>query len=193
MARAGARALIVVVTIFATATAAPPLAAQSTSSAGATRTDKAAPVDSSGTVLETDLNRLRLKLATGGSLKLELPQDDPTFRVDVEAKLPSIETWLGDLKALHRGPITAPAYHAEFLDMVTPREATASFTSGELLQVLVTGLLGGLAGRALTGAVKNAVASARDERACGEVRTTLIDLNRERIAAGLDPVPVPMC
>jgi hypothetical protein len=143
--------------------------------------------------LDHDLERIRRGLARGELLNWELPKDRPVFRVEVEAELPDISTWLGDPRALRGGPFVFPSYHAEFLRMVTPAEATASFTNGELAQVLATGVAGGLALQGIIGAVKGAIAGARRRAACEEVRESLQQLNMERAAAGLSPVPVPEC
>jgi hypothetical protein len=111
----------------------------------------------------------------------------------VESALPPIEAWLGDVRKLGAGPSVGPSFHQEFLKMVTPSDARASFTSGELLQVLLTGLAGAWAQRAAASAITHAVQGERQQTACEEVRGTMLDLNRERIQAGLVPVAVPDC
>lgn len=77
--------------------------------------------------------------------------------------------------------------------MVTPPEARASFTNGELLQVLLTGLVGKLAARAVAGKLKSVQQANAELAACEEVRLTLLELNVQRQIVGLPPEPVKTC
>lgn len=175
--------------------AAPPLAAQPPVASGAA-VGAAAPASSQDdpSDFEYDLERVREELARQGSgVNWNLPDGTPVFRVDIQKKMPGIEAIIGDVKALQRGPWVSSPYHQEFLDMVTPRDVRNSFTNSELLQVLATGLAGGLALQGITSAIKNYVNGSRTREACDAVRTTLLDLNRDRVAAGLEPVFVPGC
>jgi hypothetical protein len=173
-----------------------PLAAQEPADRGAAATTAApspqSPADPASN-LTLDLERIREGLARSVDYRWTLPKDLPVFRLDIREKLPGIEALIGELEQLRRGPFVASPYHQEFLDLVTPPEARASFTSGELLQVMLTGLAGRLALHGLSNAIKDAIASGREREACQAVRWTLTDLNREREAAGLSPVHVPAC
>lgn len=144
-----------------------------------------------------DLERIRDGLAREHRLVWNLDRMPlAMFRVNVEGELPDIETWLGDVRALQVGNVTTPYYHAEFLGMITPKDLQASYTNGEMAQLLATGVAGGLALRGLAGlvsAVKGAVAAGRRTEACREVADSLTGLNAERVKAGLAPVPVPEC
>jgi hypothetical protein len=194
MARAGASARMVLMAALATVTAAAfPLAAQSSSTAGAAAPATAPPTGQPVATFQPDLDRIREGLAKDERLRLDLPRDLPTYRVDIESKLPPIEAWLGDIRKLGAGPRVGPSFHQEFLNMVTPSDARASFTNGELLQVLATSLAFAWGQHTLINAIKGAVQSERSQDACAEVRHTLFELNRERVEAGLLPVFVPSC
>jgi hypothetical protein len=194
MTRTVALALLVVAAIV-TGPAAPPLAAQTPSTGAA---GGAAAPDAGGSGSEAaypyDLEHIREQLSRPSTgIDWELPEGTPVFRVDIQNRMPGIEAILGDVKALQRGPWVSSPYHQEFLDLVTPPEARASFTNSELLQVLATGLAGGLALQGLTNAIKSYVRGNRTREACDAVRTTLTELNRDRADAGLAPVYVPEC
>jgi hypothetical protein len=197
MARVVGRALCVLALGLSSAPTAPPLAAQ-TADAGV-RPPVPVPTRPSAAdaerpeTIELDLDRIRQALKRSDSLKLDLPEGTPVFRVDVEGRLPDLRAWLGDPRQLRAGPYAGSPYHQEFLDMVTPPEARASFTNGELAQVLATGLAGGLALRGLLNAISGAIASGRSREACEEVQRTLEALNQERARAGLAPVSLPGC
>jgi hypothetical protein len=198
MRRSAAAGLVSLTVAVAAVAAASPLAAQSSSTSGAANTGVAAPAARTRpadptTTLTFDLDRIRRAVQRHPRLVLTLPEAAPMFRVDIEGRLPSIEAWIGDPKSLHRGPTVSSPYHSEFLNMVTPPEATASFTNTELLQVVITGLLGKLALHTATQALKNAASARRRGEACEEVRLTVVDLNRERERRGLLPVPLPDC
>jgi hypothetical protein len=142
---------------------------------------------------DPDLERIREGLARGKPLDLDLPPGTATFRMEIEGTLPDISTWLGDVRALHAGPVVMSPYHAEFLRMVTPPDIRASLTNGEVAQLLATGVAGGLALRQVFAALRNALAAGRSVRACDLVRQDLIDLNFSRAREGLPPVNLPIC
>jgi hypothetical protein len=154
----------------------------------------AAPAPPDALKLQHDLERIRRELVRPSRLNPRLPPDfKPMFRVDVQEKFPDIHAWLGEPGELKAPQMSMPSAHAEFLRMVTPSDATASFSNSELLQVLVTGLLGKLALQSITTGIRGAIDGNRTREACLEVRQSLIDLNYERLRAGLGPVPVPDC
>jgi hypothetical protein len=142
---------------------------------------------------DPDLERIREGLARGEPLDLDLPAETATFRMEIEGTLPDISTWLGDMRALHAGPVVMSPYHAEFLRMVTPPDIRASLTNGEVAQLLATGVAGGLALRQVFAALGSALAAGRSVRACDLVRQDLIDLNIARARQGLLPVNLPAC
>lgn len=173
--------------------AASPLSAQTIPLAGVDSSSSTpAPSSTVTEPLAFDLNRVRHGLATRKGI-FSRRRDIPVFRVEITEKMPPLEAWLGDPKKLWRGPFTASPYHQEFLDMVTPPEARASFTSGELLQVLLTGLAGKLAARAVASKLKSVKQASAELAACEEVRQTLLDLNAQRALVGLPPEPVRSC
>lgn len=191
MARAGAGILLPF--IVAWATVVPTAATPAAQPAPPVEPDTQEQAEAADTPAH-DLERIRRGLARGDSiLDLSLPEGTPVFRVSIEQKLPGIEAWLGDLKYLRGGPVVGSRTHREFLDMVTPQDAVASFTNGELLQVMLTGLAGGLALRGILNSVQSGLASRTERKSCEEVRQALRDLNRDRATAGLGPVPVPQC
>jgi hypothetical protein len=198
MVRTGARGLAVLVMALATLAAVPPLAAQPAAGSGAAWEAPAAPPgiiagDAGPAWPLYDLDRIREQLARPRTLALALPDDLPTFHVQIDEEMPGIETWLGDLSELAAGPPVGPAFHQQYLAMTTPPNARAAFTNGELLQVLATSLAGHYAMRGITDFFTGLVSEARSARACNEVRGTLVDLNQVRARAGLVPVPVPEC
>lgn len=192
MARGSVHALTWLVTLTMAVAAVSPLSAQTIPLAGVGSSSPTPAISDTDQSLPHDLDRIRRGLTTRKGVFV-LHRDVPVFRVEIREKLPGIEAWLGDPKALWRGPFTMSPYHQEFLDMVTPPEARASFTSGELLQILLTGLAGKLAARALDRKLRTLRAESAANQACQEVRQTLVDLNIQRQLVGLPAEPLNVC
>jgi hypothetical protein len=141
--------------------------------------------------LPVDLEKIQRELARQpaivmGSGDVAADSGLPTFRVQIEAKAPSIHDILGP--DYLRGPVEAGAMtHQEFLDMVTPVQVRgyAAFSNGQAATVAITSL-------AMQWALKTALEKfneARDERAKAEARKEVQDaleaLRQARLAAGL--------
>jgi hypothetical protein len=169
MARS-ARAALVVVAVLTAGPAAPPLAAQPSNGAGAAGGAAApAPADEPpDAAYQYDLDQIREGLSRPPSgIDWAPPGGIPVFRVDIQDRAPGIEAIVGDIRALRRGPWASSPYHQQFLDMVTPPEARASFTNSELLQVLGTGLAGGRRASPARSGITSAVhGAARPARRC---------------------------
>jgi hypothetical protein len=127
---------------------------------------------------------------------LNLVPSRPLFRIEVIELRPrwfDVEIdWTDGRRGLPT-PST-PAWHGQFLGMVTPREAQAfgAFTGTDLLQVMATSLVQGLATQAVTSTVRNVLRERREAEARREVDEAIARWKREREAAAqedADPEP----
>lgn len=165
--------------------------------APAPRTDKVGAPQSNGArpinpdALPVDIEKIQRELGRQPAIVLgrgDVGEDSglPTFRVQVEAKAPSIYEILGPNYL--RGPVPAGAMtHQEFLNMVTPDEVRgyAAFTNGQAATVAITSL-------AMQWALKTALEKWQDasnERAKAEARKEVQEaleaLRKARLEAGL--------
>jgi len=137
------------------------------------------PVDVSE--LPIDLNRIQTQLAQPRDINLDLLR--PTFRTSVIERRPrwfdEID-WMEDLRGM---PTPAgPAWHTEFLNMVTPPEARmyGAYTNSELLQVAATSLLQAIGANTVTNAIKTAVRNRKAEAVKREVDEAIEQWKREQ-------------
>jgi hypothetical protein len=120
--------------------------------------------------LPIDLGRIQTQLAQPRDINVDLLR--PTFRTSVTERRPR---WFDEMDWLEgiRGVPTpsAPAWHSEFLNMVTPPEARmyGAYTNSELLQVAATSLLQALSANTVANAIKGAVRNRKEEAARREV------------------------
>jgi hypothetical protein len=144
-------------------------AQQDQPSPGATPPEQAAPpVDVSE--LPIDLSRIQTKLAQPREINLDLLR--PTFRTSVIERRPrwfDEMDWLEEVRGLPAP--TSPAWHTEFLNMVTPPEARmyGAYTNSELVQVAATSLLQAIGANTVANAIKGAVRNRKEEAAKREV------------------------
>jgi len=121
--------------------------------------------------LPVSVPRVQRELQRPQTLNLEATE--PLFRVEVTAERPRWLTeidWLGTEDRV--GPIVPhPTPHEQFLARVTPQLAQPyqGFSQGELLQVVITSFLQGLAMREAAEALKDELRRRREEEARREV------------------------
>ena len=121
--------------------------------------------------LPVSVPRVQRELQRPQTLNLEATE--PLFRVEVTAERPRWLTeidWLGTEDRV--GPIVPhPTPHEQFLARVTPQLAQPyqAFSQGELLQVVITSFLQGLAMREAAEALKDELRRRREEEARREV------------------------
>jgi hypothetical protein len=131
--------------------------------------------------LPIDVNRIQTQLAQPRDINLDLLR--PTFRTSVIERRPrwfdEID-WLEDVRGMPTP--TGPAWHTEFLNMVTPPEARmyGAYTSSELLQVAATSLLQALAANTVANAIKTAVRNRKEEAAKREVDEAIEQWKQEQ-------------
>jgi hypothetical protein len=118
---------------------------------------------------------------------LNLIPSRPLFRIEVIEVRPRWFDVEIDWTEGRRGLPTprTPVWHSEFLGMVTPREAQSfgAFTGTDLLQVMATSLVQGLATQAVTSTVRNVLRERREAEAKREVDEAIARWKREREAA----------
>lgn len=121
--------------------------------------------------LPVSVPRVQRELQRPQTLNLEATE--PLFRVEVTAERPRWLTdidWLGTEDRI--GPIVPhPTPHQQFLARVTPQLAQPyqAFSQGELLQVVITSFLQGLAMKEGAQALKDELQRRREEAARREV------------------------
>lgn len=128
------------------------------------------------------LERIKNRLAQEPSLVL--PSEPPMFSVYIEAKLPSLDSFLGP--GWTHGPALPMAMsHREFLDMVTPKVAQpyGSFGPKELAVLLPQAMATGLLVNYLPSAIKGFINDRRAAAARREVLEVLAELERRRLEA----------
>ena len=135
-------------------------------------------------VLPISLARISEEL--GKTPALELGATRPTFRVQIFGTRPRWTTpidWLGTADG-RRPPAGAP-WHTQFVDMVTPPEARGfgAFQGTDLLQVMGTSLVQGLAAGAVIGKIKSTVKERRERKAREEVDAAIAAWRTEQDAA----------
>lgn len=136
--------------------------------------------------LPVSLDRIREALERAPQPVITLPQQ-PSFSIVIEGELPQFEDFVqpGELQTF---ALPNAMSHQEFLSMVTPSEyrSFSSFTSGELAQVVATGVAGSLALSAVTKALKEGWRARRERSARDEVDAVLEALRErdEAAAAG---------
>jgi hypothetical protein len=134
--------------------------------------------------------RIRRELGRPEVIRLSAFDDGrPVYRVEVEGQLPKFTDFLAEGERLG-GPVAwGGLTHNEFLSMVTPKQAQpyGAFTNGDLLQVLATSFLTGLAfqgaakgGGALVQGVRGAIRSRQERAAREEVYRVVQELERRR-------------
>jgi hypothetical protein len=119
----------------------------------------------------------QIKAAVLKETNLQLRGDPLTFRMTIEAKIPSVAEMLGNYD-LKYGPVpNAPLRHAEYLNMVTPQElyGSAGIRAYELLQGAIVNWLG----KAL---INKAIAELREARTEREVQEIRARIERELAA-----------
>jgi hypothetical protein len=140
--------------------------------------------------LPVSLQRIREALERSPTSVLKLP-DQPVFQVIIEGKLPEFADFVapGELQ-INAMPVAMT--HREFLTMATPEEARsfASFTNGELAQVVATGVAAGLAMSAISQAIRSGWHGWREQRAREEVEA-VVEALRQRDEAKASPAPPP--
>ena len=140
--------------------------------------------------LPVSLQRIREALERSPTSVLKLP-DQPVFQVVIEGKLPEFQDFVapGELQ-ISAMPVAMT--HREFLTMATPEEARsfASFTNGELAQVVATGVAAGLAMSAISQAIRSGWHARREQRAREEVEA-VVEALRKRDEATAAPAPPP--
>jgi hypothetical protein len=144
-----------------------------------------APIDPVPADLPVSLDRIREALERAPQPVIVLPEQ-PSFSIVIEGKLPNFEDFVepGELQSF---AMPSALSHQEFLSMVTPTDYRAPFTSGELAQVVATGIAGSLAMSAITKAVKEGWRARRERRAQDEVEAVLEALwERDGAAAERD-------
>jgi hypothetical protein len=109
----------------------------------------------------------------------------PIFRLEIFGERRTLLgpiDWLGSRDGRFRAG--GPAWHDQFLAMVTPPEAQSfgAFTGGELLQVAVTSFAQALATRGIVGAVTKAIRTRRERQAEAEVDAAIAAWKAERAA-----------
>lgn len=166
-----------------TAPAEPAAPARTPSSAGATAEQ------ASEAELPVSLDRIREGLERPDTLaRAAARADRPTFRVDIEGKLPSFAEFIGEGESLSGPAPYGGMTHNEFLSMVTPPQVRSfgASTNGDLLQVLATSLLSALAVQGASSAIARIpsfIRSARERAAREEVRQVLAELERRQAEA----------
>jgi hypothetical protein len=119
----------------------------------------------------------QIKAAVLKETNLQLRSDPLTFRMTIEARIPSVAEMLGNYD-LKFGPVpNAPMRHAEYLNMVTPQELYGSggIRAYELLQGAIVNWLG----KAL---IRKAIDELRDARTEREVQEIRARIERELAA-----------
>lgn len=119
----------------------------------------------------------QIKAAVLKETNLQLRGDPLTFRMTIEAKIPSVAEMLGNYD-LKFGPVAnAPMRHSEYLNMVTPQElyGSAGIRAYELLQGAIVNWLG----KAL---INKAIAELREARTEREVQEIRARIERELAA-----------
>ena len=140
--------------------------------------------------LPVSLDRIREALERAPQRVIVLPEQ-PSFSIVIEGKLPDFEDFVepGELRSF---AMPSALSHQEFLSMVTPTDYRAPFTSGELAQVVATGIAASLAMSAVTRAVREGWRARRERNARGEVNAVLEALReRDGAAAAGDSRPPP--
>jgi hypothetical protein len=138
----------------------------------------AQPQDSPKTEPKVDVDELpvsvpRVQRELQRPQTLNLEATEPLFRIEVTADRPRWLTeidWLGTQDRV--GPIVPhPTPHEQFLARVTPQLAQPyqAFSQGELLQVVITSFLQGLAMKQGVQALKDELRRRREEEARREV------------------------
>ena len=139
----------------------------------------APPVDVSE--LPIDLSRIQTQLAQPREINLDLLR--PTFRTSVIERRPrwfdEID-WMEEVRGMPTP--TGPAWHTEFLNMVTPPEARlyGAYTNAELLQVATTSLLQAIGANTVVNAIKTAVRNRKEEAAKREVDEAIEQWKQEQ-------------
>jgi hypothetical protein len=134
--------------------------------------------------LPVSVDRIQQQLEHPPAINLELTR--PVFRAEIVARRPlwvgSID-WLGDQAKLPQP--TSPAWHDEFLSMVTPPQARlyGQANNGELLQLVATSFVQAAMTRALVGKIREAASARRAAEARREVDEALSDWQRTQDAA----------
>jgi hypothetical protein len=134
--------------------------------------------------LPLSLERIAEQLEEPPALRLDTTQ--PTFRVQIYGQR---QLWLGDIDWLGTADgRRAPAgvqWHDQFLNMTTPPQARSfgAFEGTDLLQVMVTSLVQGLATETVAGAIKAAIRERRERQAKEEVDAAIAAWKKEREAA----------
>jgi hypothetical protein len=151
---------------------------------GATAEAGTPPPEQAGEI-PIDLERIRKLLAQQPPLEL-LPKDRPIFRISVYEDAFRMPDFQAYLKTLKIPPMAGGPWHHQFLSMVTPKEIAASYTSGENLQMALTGLAWALAmrgGVSAIGHIRNAFYDAEVARIRAEIQRELDALKAVNDAA----------
>jgi hypothetical protein len=134
--------------------------------------------------LPLSLDRIAGRLEQPPGLRLDTTR--PTFRVQIVGQR---QIWLGDIDWLgtadgHKAPSGVP-WHDQFLNMTTPPQARSfgAFEGTDLLQVMATSLVQGLATETVAGAIKAAIRERRERQAKEEVDAAIAAWKKEREAA----------
>lgn len=135
--------------------------------------------------LPIDVGRIQQQLKQQPAIDLELTR--PIFRAEIIERQPK---WLGAINWLGDRPLppapTMPAWHNEFLNMVTPPQARmwGQSRDGELLQLAATSIVQALVTQALVSKVRHAAADRRAAEARDEVDAALAAWQRQQEGTG---------
>lgn len=147
------------------------------------------PVDVSE--LPISVPRIQRQLSLPATLRLELAR--PMFRTEIIEKRPK---WFADIEWIPetdaRLPLPAgPAWHRDFLSMVTPATAMpfGQSTGLDLLQLMATSLVEGMTMKAAVQKMKSVAAARRASEARREVDDAIAAWKLERDAAAATPTP----
>lgn len=152
--------------------------------AGAVRVASAAPAQE--VELPVSLERIQRALARPSALRMK--SDRPVFRVEVLGRKPTIMDFLGPDYLKGPAPYGGMT-HAEFLNMVTPKDVQgyAAFSNGEAFTVAATSFALQWALQKAVLKFENAKKEREREAARAEVQDALAALAKARQRAGLPP------
>jgi hypothetical protein len=141
--------------------------------------------------LPISLDRIQGRLEKTPALNLHLMR--PVFRAEVVQKR---SDWFRDIDWLGSDvrlpPATAPQWHNEFLNMVTPPEArpySQALTQNELLQITATSIVQALVTQSLVPKVKAAAQRRREAEARREVDDAIASWKLEHEAPATADTP----
>lgn len=139
--------------------------------------------------LPISVDRIGQGLARPSTITLELSQ--PMFRAEIIETRPR---WLGDIQWLSEQdtalPVpTGPAWHRDFLSMVTPQQARpfGQVQGWDLLQLVASSFAQGVATNMVAGKIKKTMERRRANEARAEVDAAIEAWKKDREKAGAQP------